>query len=99
MITVTHRVPYWFAPVDLNDLTDFLRKDVSDPDKQQLLEDIRNEIGVAKLRAETTRIDTNSLIVVLGLTEGSLPIHLSDTETNFLLSLEDLPQSVRNRLL
>ena len=97
-VMTTRRIPYWLSPVELDKLSKFLSKDNLSENKD-IVDDIRNEIGVAQLRAEATPINTNALIVVLGLLKGSLPIHLSDDEVEFLLNIESLPKNVKDRLL
>lgn len=94
---MTRRVPYWLSPSEMSELSKLLSND-SLADEHGIIEGIRNEIGVAKLRAENTRIDTNALIVVLGLSEGSLPIHLSDDEVETLKNLHGLSPSIRGKL-
>jgi hypothetical protein len=95
--TMTHRIPYWLSPYELDALVRLLSKD-TDLQNRDVLEGIRNEIGVAKIRAESTLINTASLIIALGLVEGSLPIHLSDDEVSFLKTLDGLSQNIKAKL-
>jgi hypothetical protein len=89
------KVPYWLSPKEFQSLREIMRKeDITG----EIAEDIRNEIGVAHIRAKTSRISTNTLIVVLGLSKGSIPLHFSENEVNFLHNLEALPQKVKKRL-
>lgn len=94
---MTRRIPYWLSPYELDVLSRIIAKD-TDNEHKLLLEGIRNEIGVARIRAESTRIDTAALIIVLGFIKGSLPIHLSDEEAAFLKLMNTLPQSVKDKL-
>jgi len=95
MIMTSQKVPYWLSPKDLKSL-----REVMSQDKiiGELAEGIRDEIGVAKVRAKTSRISTNSLIKVLGLSKGSVPLQLSEEEVTFLAALEALPEKVKNKL-
>jgi len=95
---MTRRFPYWLSPTELNDLINFLAKD-NISNNEDIIEGIRNEIGVAKLRAENTHIKMKDLILVLGLEDGSLPIHLSEEEVTLLRDSSLLPPSVRKKLL
>jgi len=89
------KIPYWLSPKELQSLSEIMRKEEIKGDEA---EGIRNEIGVAHIRAKTSRISTNTLIVVLGLSKGSIPLHFSDNEVTFLQNLELLPQKVKERL-
>lgn len=89
------KVPYWLSPKEFKSLQEIMRKEDISGD---IAEDIRNEIGVARIRAKTSRISTDTLIVVLGLSKGSIPLHFSETEIEFLQNLELLPQKVKKRL-
>ena len=97
MKTMVHRIPYWLSPYELDSLVRLLGKD-TDFSNRSVLEGIRNEIGVAKIRAESTLINTASLIIALGLVEGSLPIHLSDDEVSFLKTLDGLSKNIKAKL-
>lgn len=89
------KVPYWLSPKELQSLSEIMRREEIQGD---LAEGIRNEIGVAHIRAKTSRISTNTLIVVLGLSKGSIPLHFSDNEVTFLQNLDLLSQKVKKRL-
>ena len=89
------KVPYWLSPKEFQELRDLMKKeDISGG----AAEGVRDEIAVAKVRAKTSRISPNALVVALGLSKGSIPVHLSEKEVEFLKQLENLPQNVKNRL-
>ena len=89
------KVPYWLSPREFQTLRETMRREGIEG---MVADDVRDEIAVAKVRAKTSRISTNALIIVLGLSKGSIPVHLSDKEVSFLNELDGLPQKVKNRL-
>lgn len=90
------KTPYWFSEDEFSLLYEILRHESFEDAKY---DGIREELGVAKTRAKTSRISTYSLIVALGLTQGSIPIHLSDKEIKLISGIENLPPELKAKLL
>jgi len=96
-LMTTRKIPYWLSPGELHSLSKVLNKESYNYD--MLAGGIQEEIGVAHARADSSNISTPALALVLGMPVDSLPLHLSDDEVDFLLSLENLPETVKKRLL
>lgn len=95
---MTRHVPFWLSPECFKVLRNFLSSETL-VNNNNILEDIRIELGVAKLRASSLNINTSFLSSALGLEEGSIPIYLNDEEKKTLLSYMELPQEIREILL
>jgi hypothetical protein len=99
MTLMTERkLPYWFSPTELKDLSQVLSMD-DNISYNELVEGIRDEVGVARARAENSLISTSALAMVLGMMKDSVPLHLSDNEVAFLVTLPEIPFHIKNRLL
>jgi hypothetical protein len=98
MTLMTERkLPYWFSPAELKDLSQALS--IDSINHNELVEGIRDEVGVARARADNSLISTSALAMVLGMMKDSVPLHLSDNEVTFLITLPDIPFHIKNRLL
>lgn len=98
-MTITiRRMPYWFAPKEFKSLISFVAKK-GFTETHDLMDGIRSEVGVARLRADNMQINTEALTTVLGLPENSIPVHFSDEEADFLKNLDSLPETLRKRLI
>ncbi len=87
-----HYEPYWFSPEDFELLKTILAYE--DDIEQDILHNLRLEIGVAKTRTNSLTIDPRQLSSALGLPADSIPVYLNDTEKTYLLSQEKLPVSI-----
>lgn len=98
MITLTRHVPFWLSPESFATLRNFLSSEVL-IHENSVLEEIRIELGVAKIRSSSLNINTQFLSSALGLKEGSIPIYLNEEEKHALLACDNLPEEVREVLL
>lgn len=95
MTTGVHKTPYWLTEKEFFSLSELLSQEKF---AGEVYDGIREELGVARTRAKTSRISTNSLIVALGLSKGSIPVHLSDQEVESIKNIELLSPEMKSKL-
>jgi hypothetical protein len=94
---MTRHMPFWLSPESFKSLRALLSSEELIKDNA-MLENIRIELGVAKIRASSLTINTRFLTSALGLKEGSIPIYLNEEEKTALLCCEPLPEEIREIL-
>lgn len=87
-------LPFWFPLEELETLSTFLRQEhLTDP----IVNDLRLELDVSRMRVKLLSIDMGSLSKALGYT-NAVPIYLNSEEKIFLLNSKDLPTNIKERI-
>lgn len=87
-------IPFWFPVEELETLSVFLRQEHL---QGEWVDDLRLELDVAKIRVTLLSINATSLSQALGY-KNAVPIYMNTEEKNFLLSLPNLPEYVKERV-
>ena len=82
---------FWFPPEEFKVLTDFINQEKL---HTEIINNIRLETSVAKVRSVALHKHLSDLVLALGLPKESMPLYFNDEELKSLLNLKNLPISI-----
>jgi hypothetical protein len=83
------RTPFWVTEDQIHELNNALIREIQAGEAQA--QAVHEELSIAKTRYATSRVTSPRLAKALGHKTGSVPVRLSDSERDYLLTLHLSP--------
>lgn len=96
------RIPYWLTKDDrailAESIVDLIHSTTVFPTMRDHLDAVLTELGVAEARDQVWPTKTNIVRRAYGYSADVLPIRMSETERQMILSIPTLPKALYNKL-